>query len=99
MTLDEAFNTPRIDASDRGSVRVDPRVGDEVLAALAETFDLEVAQLLVFPKLFSCPSGVSRDPASGLCHGISDPSHPIAGAAAPAPFTLDQATSPPPVRA
>jgi gamma-glutamyltranspeptidase/glutathione hydrolase len=88
LSLEEACNAPRIDASDRGSVRVDPRVGDEVLRELERSFTLEVAQLLVFPKLYSCPSGVARDPATGLCHGIGDPSQPIAGAAAAAPFAL-----------
>ena len=89
LTLEEAMNHPRIDASDRGSIRVDPRLGDDVLAALAESFELEVAQLLVYPKLYSCPSGVSRDPECGLCHGLNDPSQPIGGAAVPAPFELD----------
>jgi len=88
LSLEDAFNAPRIDASDRGSIRVDPRVGDDVLRALEQSFRLEVAQRLAFPKLYSCPSGVARDPQSGLCHGISDPSQPIAGAAAPGPFTL-----------
>ncbi|MCF3933610.1 gamma-glutamyltransferase [Acuticoccus sp. M5D2P5] len=86
LTLEEAFNHPRIDATDRGSVRVDPALGEAVLAHLATRSPLEVAQRLVFPKLYACPSGVSRDPASGLCHGINDPSQPIGGAAAPAPF-------------
>ena len=89
LSLEEAMNHPRIDASDRGSIRVEPRLGAEVLAALAEDFELEVAQRLVFPKLYSCPSGVSRDPASGLCLGLNDPSQPIGGAAAAAPFGLD----------
>lgn len=86
MTLEEAFHTPRIDAADRGSVRADPAMGAAALAELARHFDLEVAQLLVFPKLYSCPSGVLRDPESGLNHGMSDPSNPVAGAAAEAPF-------------
>jgi gamma-glutamyltranspeptidase/glutathione hydrolase len=59
-----------------------------VLRELELSFTLEVAQRLVFPYLYSCPSGVARDPASGLCHGISDPSQPIAGAAAAGPFEL-----------
>lgn len=100
LSLEAAFDTPRIDASDRGSVRVDPRVGPDVLEELARHFELEVAQLLVFPKLFGCPSGVSRDPASGICHGISDPSQPVGGAAAPAPFELTAGqVAPPAVRA
>lgn len=90
MSLEEAFNHPRIDASDRGSIRVDPRLGDEVIAELSQHFEIEVAQLAVFPKLFSCPSGISRDPATGVCHGINDPSQPIGGAAAAAPFILDE---------
>lgn len=89
LSLEEAFNHPRIDASDRGSIRVDPRLGDDVIAGLGQSFELEIAQRLVFPKLYSCPSGVSRDPASGLCHGINDPSQPIGGAAAAAPFILE----------
>ncbi|MGI9508961.1 MAG: gamma-glutamyltransferase [Geminicoccaceae bacterium] len=89
LTLEQAMNHPRIDASDRGSIRVDPRLGDNVLTALEEDFELEVAQLLVFPKLYACPSGVSRDPKSGLCHGLNDPSQPIGGSAAAAPFRLD----------
>ncbi|MGI9505581.1 MAG: gamma-glutamyltransferase, partial [Geminicoccaceae bacterium] len=88
--LEQAFNHGRIDASDRGSIRVDPRLGEEVLTALGEDFELEVAQRLVFPKLYSCPSGVSRDPNSGRCLGMNDPSQPIGGAAPPAPFRLDQ---------
>ncbi|MGI9490353.1 MAG: gamma-glutamyltransferase [Geminicoccaceae bacterium] len=89
LSLEEAMNHPRIDASDRGSIRVDPRLGDDVLNVLAADFKLEIAQLLVFPKLYSCPSGVSREPGSGLCHGLNDPSQPIGGAAAAAPFRLD----------
>jgi len=89
LSLEEAMLHPRIDASDRGSIRADPRLGDDVLNALAADFELEIAQLLVFPKLYSCPSGVSRDPESGCCHGLNDPSQPIGGAATAAAFCLD----------
>jgi len=88
LTLEQAMSHPRLDASDRGSIRVDPRFGPEVLDALARDFELETAQRLVFPKLYACPSGVSRDPKTGVCHGINDPSQPIGGAAAPGPFLL-----------
>jgi gamma-glutamyltranspeptidase/glutathione hydrolase len=89
LSLEEAFNHPRIDASDRGSIRVDPRLGDEVIAELSQHYKIEVAQLAVFPKLYSCPSGVSRDPATGISQGINDPSQPIGSAAAAAAFVLD----------
>ncbi len=98
LPLEEAMNHPRIDASDRGSIRVDPRLGDATLAELGRDFELEIAQLLVFPKLYSCPSGVSRDPSSGLCHGLNDPSQPIGGAAASAPFMLEHEAAGPGVR-
>ena len=89
LSLEEAMHHPRIDASDRGSIRVDPKLGEKVLSALGRDFELEVAQLLVFPKLYSCPSGVGRDPVSGICKGLNDPSQPIGGAATAAPFRLD----------
>ena len=47
---------------------------------------LERAQALVFPKLYACPSGVSRDPHSGRCEAMTDPTQPIGGGAAAAPF-------------
>ncbi len=89
LDLETAFNTPRIDAGDRESVRVDPAVGAAVIEEMARHFTLEVAQQLVFPKLYSCPSAVSFDPDAGVCTGISDKSVPVAGAATPAPFRLD----------
>jgi gamma-glutamyltranspeptidase/glutathione hydrolase len=91
MDVEAAVHHPRIDASYTGSVRVDPRLGPEVIAALAQKWQVEVAQLLVYPKLYACVSAVARDPASGLCTGINDPSQPIGGAAVPAPFSLPEA--------
>ena len=88
LTLEEAMNHPRLDASDRGSIRVDPRLGADILETLAQDFELEVAQRLVFPKLYACPSGVSRDPETGACHGLNDPSQPIGSAMAAGPFHL-----------
>ena len=89
MSLEEAFNTPRIDAGDRDTIRVDPALGEAVLAELGREFDLEVAQMLVFPKLYSCPSAVMRDAHGGLNFGISDVSNPVGGASAEAPFSID----------
>ncbi|MGY8992651.1 MAG: gamma-glutamyltransferase, partial [Rhodospirillales bacterium] len=93
ITLEEAFNLPRIDAGGRASIRVDPAVGPEVLSALAEQFELEVAQNLVFPKLYACPSGVYRDRASGVTFGCGDKANPLAGAVAESLFELEAADS------
>lgn len=83
LDIGAAMSHPRIDASDRGSVRADPGLGPEVIEALSNEFELEIAQNLVFPKLYACPSGVARDPVTGLCTGMSDPMQPVGGAASP----------------
>lgn len=91
MSVEQAVHHPRIDAQFTGTVRADPRLGQEVLEALAQKWEVEVAQLLVYPKLYACVSAVSRDPKTGFCKGVNDPSQPIGGAAAPAPFVLRNA--------
>ena len=80
MDLEQAFHRPRIDASGRAEVRVDPAFPASFIAALEREFDLDIAPLMVFPKLYACPSAVQRDPVSGLCSGMTDPSSPIAAA-------------------
>src|SRR3546814_17247480 len=87
LSLEEAFHTPRIDASARGSLRADPAMGEAALTELRKLFTLDVAQQLVFPSLYACPSGVARDPATGKNCGITAVSQPIARAAAPPPVT------------
>lgn len=100
MSLEEAFNTPRIDAGGRRSIRVDPALGDDVLDELGREFDLEVAQNLVFPKLYSCPSGVCRDAANGRTQGCGDRANPVAGAVAEGRFEIEaDAARPAAVRA
>lgn len=89
MSAEEAVHHPRLDASYRGSVRVDPRFSSETLGKLGERFALEVAQQTVFPKLYACVSAVSRDPVSGECVGLNDPTQPIGGGAEPRPFQLE----------
>lgn len=98
MSLEDAVHHPRLDASYRGSVRVDPRFDPETLAKLGERFELEIAQQLVFPKLYACVSAVSRDPESGECTGINDPTQPVGGGAAPAPFQIEPLDDAPVVR-
>ena len=66
-----------------------PALGEAVIAELGrDGREVEIAQRLVFPKLYGCVSGVSRD-ADGRCAGLSDPSHPSAGASGPAPFPAE----------
>src|SRR3546814_11425590 len=76
LSLEEAFHTPRIDASARGSLRADPAMGEAALAALRKVFTLEVAQQLSFPKPSACPPGVPPRPATGTCRGSAHRPHP-----------------------
>ncbi len=81
LTLEAAMNHPRLDASDRATLRADPALGRAVLDELAEDHDLEVAQRMVFPKLYACPSAVAFE--DGRWAGMTDPSHPVAAASGP----------------
>ncbi|WP_241524113.1 gamma-glutamyltransferase [Oceaniglobus indicus] len=81
MTLEQAMNHPRLDASDRGSVRADPMLGHAVLDRLAREHVLEIAQRLTFPKLYACVSGVAME--NGRFSGLNDPSQPVGGASGP----------------
>lgn len=78
MTLEEALHSPRLDASHRGSVRADPRLGQAVLDHLGEKYRLEIMPNDVGPKLYAFPSGVARE--NGLLSGLSDPFQPDSNA-------------------
>ncbi len=85
LTLEQAINAARLDVDGNGRVAADPRLGEDVIAELQrgsdKNGDVSVEPLQVFPKRYACPSGVSRDPESGMVCGVSDPSHPFAGGA------------------
>jgi gamma-glutamyltranspeptidase/glutathione hydrolase len=78
MTLEEALHSPRLDASHRGLVRADPRLGQAVLNHLGAHHQLEIAPNDVGPKLYAFPSGVARE--NGMLSGLSDPFQPDANA-------------------
>ena len=79
MTIEEAFNLPRINVNETNIITVDPKIDEAILKELRKLFKVEIAQNLVFPKLYSCPSGVMRS-IEGKNYGISDVSSPISGA-------------------
>jgi len=80
MTLDEAWHTPRIDASGGDTVGVDPRIAPEIRAALQREFSIEELELAVLPTNFACPSAIMRDPSTGEHCGIADVMSPWSGA-------------------
>ena len=80
LSLEDAFNLPRIDVNETDLITVDPILGEETINQLGRHFKINVAQNLVFPKLYSCPSGVYRDNKTGKTYGISDKNSPTSGA-------------------
>ena len=82
MSLENALNTPRIDAGYEDYIRVDPEIGHRAIAELSKEFKVEIAQNLVFPKLYACPSGVYRNAGTGQTEGCCDKMNPSSGAVA-----------------
>ncbi|MGF1527498.1 MAG: gamma-glutamyltransferase [Candidatus Competibacterales bacterium] len=80
LDLEAAFHVPRLQVSDGEALVADARLPIEVMDALARHFTVSRAQAAVFPKPFACPSGVWRDPVTGLWGGMADPTLPTGGA-------------------
>jgi len=80
MSLQDAWHTPRIDASGGETVGVDPAIAPDIRAALAREYTVEETELVVLPTNFACPSAVMRDAASGEHCGIADVMSPWSGA-------------------
>lgn len=78
MDLQQAFDTPRIDASEGPLVLVDDRLEPATQAALAQQFDTEAIALQTVPMKFACPSAVLRD--GGLNQGATELFNPWADA-------------------
>ena len=89
FSLEKALNLPRINASGDDIISVDPEVGEDILKSLENQFNIELAQNLVFPKLYACPSAVYRNSESKRMFGCSDKSNPVAGAVIEKEFILD----------
>jgi len=79
MSIEEAFNLPRINVNETNVITVDPKIDELILKELRKLFKVEIAQNLIFPKLYSCPSGVMRN-KDGINSGISDVFSPVAAA-------------------
>jgi gamma-glutamyltranspeptidase/glutathione hydrolase len=82
MTLEEAFHQPRLDVSGEGRAVLDSRLPDAVERAVAALMPVVCEPLSVHPVHYACPSGVLRDPATGLNHGMGEVASPWAGAVA-----------------
>jgi len=81
MPLDEAFATPRLDAS-TADVLCDRRMPAEIVAALGDRFSVRLVEGAVYPSGFAMPSAVVRTAASGRNTGMTHIASPAAAAVA-----------------
>jgi gamma-glutamyltranspeptidase/glutathione hydrolase len=80
MTLEQAWHTPRIDASGAEFVGIDPRIDPAIRRALEAKFPVQDTEFVVYPTNFACPSAVMRDWADAGNCGVSDVMSPWSGA-------------------
>ncbi|UOM37165.1 gamma-glutamyltransferase [Acuticoccus sp. I52.16.1] len=84
MTLEAAFQTPRIDAS-TPTIKVNRAAAPDVAAKVATRFPVEIVDDTLYPTNFAIPSAVGRDLATGRNTGMGHHSSPWAGVAVGAP--------------
>jgi gamma-glutamyltranspeptidase / glutathione hydrolase len=97
LSLTDAMNSPRLDASDRGSIQVDPAFSAEIIAHLSAQNSVDMQQRMVFPKLYACPSAVTQ--CGDGFYGLNDPSQPVGTSSGPKLFRSDSGDVPVAIRA
>jgi gamma-glutamyltranspeptidase/glutathione hydrolase len=80
MSLEQAFLTPRIDASSP-VIRVNLRAPADIGARIAAVFPVELVADTLYPVHFAVPSAVRRHWASGVNSGMAHQTSPWAGVA------------------
>ncbi|WP_244444290.1 gamma-glutamyltransferase family protein [Lutibaculum baratangense] len=84
MSLEEAFLTPRLDASSP-TIKVNRDAPPDFGARIAQEFPVELVADTLYPVNFAVPSAVRRDGTSGLNSGMAHQTNPWAGVAIGAP--------------
>ena len=74
MSLQAAFDAPRIDVSGLDRIVADHRLGEDVVERLSARRSTMVAARSVFPTFYACPSAVMLD--GGECFGAAEVSLP-----------------------
>ena len=80
MSLEEAFLTPRLDAS-TPTIKVNRSAPDDIAARIATAFPVEIVADTLYPVNFAIPSAVQRDPMTGRNSGMAHQTNPWAGVA------------------
>lgn len=81
MTLEEAFHTPRVDAS-TPTIKVNAAAAPDVAATVARDFPVQIVEDTLYPVNFAIASAAARDPATGETVGMAHPTSPWSGVAA-----------------
>jgi gamma-glutamyltranspeptidase/glutathione hydrolase len=84
MTLEEAFHTPRVDAS-TPTIKVNAAAAPDVAAAVARDFPVQIVEDTLYPVNFAIASAASRDPETGETVGMAHPTSPWSGVAVGGP--------------
>ncbi len=64
QSLEQAFHAPRLETSVRNKITADHRLGDSVLDAIRQQFDLDVTERHFYPYAFACPSAIKSQGGS-----------------------------------
>ena len=75
--INPSYSQDKIFYLDLDKVVTNTKAGKSIIEELEKHFKIVKSQSLVFPKLYSCPSGVLRA-SSGVNYGIGDKSSPVA---------------------
>jgi gamma-glutamyltranspeptidase/glutathione hydrolase len=81
MSPEDAGHQPRIDVSSLNGITADPRLGEEVIAALRAAGPVTLAEHVVLPGSYANPNAILRE-ADGTLSGMSDTMIPWSGAVA-----------------
>ena len=84
MTLEEAFHTPRVDAS-TPTIKVNAAAAPDVAAAVARDFPVQIVEDTLYPVNFAIASAAARDPETGETVGMAHPTSPWSGVAVGGP--------------
>lgn len=61
MSMQDAIEAPRLDASGGGTIILDDRLSDDIATAVASDHTIASSKRLPFPFAFACPAGVMRE--------------------------------------
>lgn len=78
MSLEQAFQQPRIDYDETGVVHADIRLAPSALESIAKESEVVAQPSGVYPTFFALPNGVSHSADNGRCTGAAFVMSPVA---------------------